>query len=59
MDPRTLNMRTDEEYLRSLEPNSVLMIVHNVGNIVNVPRIHRIRPDLILIEDNCEGFLGE
>lgn len=59
MDPTTLNMRTDEEYIRSLDANSAVMIVHNVGNIVNVPRLKRIRPDLIFIEDNCEGLFGK
>lgn len=59
IDPITLNMRTDEEYIRSLDPNSAVMVVHNVGNIVNVPRLKRIRPDLIFIEDNCEGMFGK
>ncbi len=59
MDPITLNMRTDEDYIRSLQPNSAVMIVHNVGNIVNVPRLKRIRPDLVFIEDNCEGLFGK
>jgi perosamine synthetase len=59
MDPITLNMRTDEEYIRSLEPNSAVMIVHNIGNIVNVPHLKRMRPDIIFIEDNCEGLFGK
>jgi perosamine synthetase len=58
MNPETLNMRTDEEYLRSLEPNSAVFVVHNVGNIINVPRMKQIRPDLIFLEDNCEGLFG-
>jgi perosamine synthetase len=59
MDPKTLNMRTDEEYIRGLEPNSAVMIVHNVGNIINVPRLKRLRPDIIFVEDNCEGLFGK
>lgn len=58
VNPLTLNMRTDEEYISSLERNAAVMIVHNVGNIVNVPRLKRLRPDLIFVEDNCEGFFG-
>jgi perosamine synthetase len=58
MDPTTLNMRSDEDYIQSLEPNSAVMIVHNIGNIVNVPRLKRMRPDIIFIEDNCEGLFG-
>jgi perosamine synthetase len=59
MDHQTLNMRTDEDYIRSLDTNSAVMVVHNVGNIVNVPRLKRLRPDLIFIEDNCEGLFGK
>jgi perosamine synthetase len=58
MDPTTLNMRTDEDYIQSLDSNSAVMIVHNIGNIVNVPRLKRLRPDIIFIEDNCEGLFG-
>ena len=59
MDPKTLNMRTDEEYILSLDSHSAVMVVHNVGNIVNVPRLKRLRPDLVFIEDNCEGLFGK
>lgn len=59
MDSKTLNMRTDEKYILSLDKNAAVMIVHNIGNIVNVPRLKRIRPDLIFIEDNCEGLFGK
>ena len=58
MDEQTGNVLTSEDYIQSLEPNSAVMIVHNVGNIVNVPRLQRLRPDLVFIEDNCEGFGG-
>tara|TARA_B100001287_G_C22645426_1_gene512431 strand:- start:26 stop:1123 length:1098 start_codon:yes stop_codon:yes gene_type:complete len=55
----TLNIETNEEYIKSLERNSCVLIVHNLGNIVNVPRLKRLRPDLIFIEDNCEGLFGK
>ena len=53
----TLNMETSEEYIKSLDKDSCVLIVHNLGNIINIPRLKRLRPDLIFIEDNCEGFL--
>lgn len=59
MNYNTWNIDTNEEYIKSLEPNSAIFIVHNLGNIVNVPRLKSIRPDIIFIEDNCEGFLGK
>lgn len=57
MNPKTLNMCEDEDYLLSLEANSAVVVVHNVGNIVNVPRMQRLRPDLVFVEDCCEAFL--
>jgi perosamine synthetase len=53
----TLNI--EEKEIMSLEEHSAVLIVHNVGNIVNVPVLKKLRPDLIFLEDNCEGFLGE
>jgi perosamine synthetase len=58
-DPFTLNMDTSEEYLQTLDKNACLVIVHNLGNIINVPRLKKLRPDLIIIEDNCEGLFGK
>jgi perosamine synthetase len=55
----TWNIETDEEYLKTLDANSAVLIVHNLGNIINVPRLKRIRPDLIFVEDNCEGLFGK
>jgi len=59
INPNTLNIDTSEEYIKSLDKDSAVLIVHNLGNIVNVPRLKRIRPDIIFIEDNCEGNFGK
>jgi len=59
MDINTWNICVDEEYIKELQTNSAVLIVHNLGNIINVSRLKRIRPDLIFIEDNCEGFTGK
>ena len=53
------NMDVDEEYLMSLEQNSAIMIVHNLGGVIDIDRIKQIRPDIVLIEDNCEGLFGK
>jgi perosamine synthetase len=58
-DYQTMNMEINEEYLLSLEENSALLCVHNLGSIVNIPRIKKIRPDLVVLEDNCEGLFGK
>jgi perosamine synthetase len=59
MDANKWNICTDEEYIATLEPHSAMLIVHNVGNVINVPRLKRMRPDIVFMEDNCEGFLGK
>jgi len=58
MSNETWNINTDVEYINKLDKNSAVLIVHNLGNIINIPRLKRIRPDLIFIEDNCEGMFG-
>lgn len=59
MDIDTWNICIDQEYIKGLDTNSAVLIVHNLGNIINVSRLKRLRPDLIFIEDNCEGFTGK
>jgi len=59
MNLETFNIETSEEYIMSLEKNAAVLIVHNLGNIVNVPRLKSMRPDLIFMEDNCEGLFGK
>jgi perosamine synthetase len=59
INPITMNIDTSEEEIMKLEKNSAMLIVHNLGNIVNVPRLKRLRPDIIFIEDNCEGIFGK
>lgn len=59
MDINTWNICVDKEYIESLKPNSAVLIVHNLGNIINVPRLKRLRHDIIFVEDNCEGFTGK
>jgi perosamine synthetase len=59
MNINTWNIETNEEYFKTLDANSAVLIVHNLGNIINVPRLKKIRPDLIFVEDNCEGLFGK
>jgi perosamine synthetase len=59
MNEYTFNIDVSEEYINSLDKYSAVLIVHNLGNIVNVPRLKKIRPDLVFLEDNCEGIFGK
>jgi perosamine synthetase len=42
-----------------LDNNTAILIVHNIGNIINVPELKKRFPNTIIMEDNCEGFLGK
>jgi perosamine synthetase len=35
-----------------------LLVVHNVSSIVNIPLLKRKRPNMVIVEDNCEGLFG-
>jgi perosamine synthetase len=59
IDNNTWNFCLDEEYILSLKKDSCIFVVHNLGNIIDVEKIHNLRPDIILVEDNCEGIFGK
>lgn len=60
-DPKTWNFDLDKLYEKlgtcNLE-TTALLAVHNLGNIVNVPKIQRDWKNIVVVEDNCEGFSG-
>jgi len=43
----------------AIDEQSAVLIVHNIGNIINVPNLKKRFPNTIFLEDNCEGFLGK
>ena len=59
MDIDTWNINTNEDYINTLDNGAAVLIVHNLGNVINVPRLKNMRPDLIFVEDNCEGLFGK
>ncbi len=42
-----------------IDNNTAILAVHNIGNVINVPRLKKMFPNTIILEDNCEGFLGK
>lgn len=42
-----------------VDEESAILVVHNVGNVVNVLDLQKRFPKTIILEDNCEGFLGK
>lgn len=58
-DVNTWNYDLDDlEQKINSYPMSPVLIVHNIGNIINVPELKRKYPNTVFVEDNCEGFLG-
>jgi len=55
-NPDTWNM--NHGAIDSIGEDTALLVVHNLGNIVNVPAIRKRFPGLIIVEDNCEGIFG-
>lgn len=44
-------------YANNTADNTAILAVHNIGNVINVPEMNK-KINNIVIEDNCEGFLG-
>jgi|TARA_B100001094_G_scaffold331074_1_gene398234 perosamine synthetase len=48
--------------INAIEPlvdeQTAILVVHNIGNVVNVPELKNRFPKTVILEDNCEGFLG-
>lgn len=58
-DMNTWNIDLDDLDLKITKyPEASVLIVHNMGNIVNVPRLQKKYPNTIFVEDACEGFGG-
>jgi len=56
-NPDTWNM--NHSGISSIDDETALLVVHNLGNIINVPAIRKRFPDLLIVEDNCEGIFGK
>ena len=52
LDENTWNMK-----IKRIEKGDAIFAVHNLGNIINVPRLSE-EYNCPIIEDNCEGFFG-
>ena len=42
----------------NMMPKADVLVVHNIGNIINVPDLQAKYPNTHFVEDNCEGFMG-
>lgn len=56
-DPDTWNI--DHKKIKEHGKDTAFLAVHNLGNIINIPLLQRTHPDLLIVEDNCEGIFGQ
>jgi perosamine synthetase len=42
-----------------IDETTAVLVVHNIGNVINVPDLRKKFPNTIFLEDNCEGFSGK
>jgi len=54
----TWNFEIDD-IAKHLDEDTAILVVHNIGNVINVPELKRKFPNTVIMEDNCEGFLGK
>ncbi|MEO8085343.1 MAG: DegT/DnrJ/EryC1/StrS aminotransferase family protein [Bacteroidota bacterium] len=48
----------DHSKIQSIGRDTALLIVHNLGNIINIPALKKRFPGVVIAEDNCEGLFG-
>lgn len=58
-EPNLSTWNIDLESCPPLDADMAVCFVHNLGNIVNVPKFMRENPGVVCVEDNCEGLSGE
>lgn len=60
LDTWNIDLQCLQEELKKHDPeDTAILVVHNVGGIVNVPEMKNNFPDFEIIEDNCEGLFGK
>jgi len=62
LDTWCFDINSYKEYIENFGLQSkthAMLVVHNISGIVNIPKLKRDYPELIIAEDNCEGFLGK
>lgn len=56
-DPNTWNI--DLKKITGTGKDTAFLAVHNLGNIINVPELKKRFPEMIIVEDDCEGLFGK
>ena len=60
VEPDLETWNADYSKLESCDPqDTAFLIVHNVGNVINVPKLKKRFPGFVFLEDACEGLMGK
>ena len=58
IDADILSWNMDLDYCKDIDTDTALLAVHNLGNIINIPALQDKYPNLVIVEDACEGLFG-
>ncbi|MEO0311088.1 MAG: hypothetical protein RIQ89_745 [Bacteroidota bacterium] len=48
----------DHQKITSIDDQTALLVVHNLGNVINVPELKKRFPNTVIVEDACEALFG-
>jgi perosamine synthetase len=48
----------DYDKIENVDENTAILLVHNIGNIIDINKIKAKFPNTPIVEDNCEGLFG-
>ena len=49
----------DHSKIKGTGKDTAFLAVHNLGNIINIPELQKRFPELLIVEDACEGLFGK
>ncbi|MFM2207333.1 MAG: hypothetical protein RL213_1308 [Bacteroidota bacterium] len=58
VDARLDTWNMDQRQLKDIDGESALLVVHNLGNVFNVPDFMASQPGVPVVEDACEALFG-
>jgi perosamine synthetase len=58
LDTWNYDLKDLAKKIHSTKQRIAVLVVPNLGNIINLPKLMRQYPDVVFLEDNCEGLFG-
>jgi len=58
VDARLDTWNMDQRQLTGFDSETALLVVHNLGNVFNVPDFRAAHPEVPVVEDACEALFG-